>query len=79
MKPKQVNGTTIEKNNNEVLKYIVAIGTSTGGPRALQSVIPMFPAKIPAALLVVQHMPPGFTRLLAERLNNMSQVTVKEA
>ncbi|GAB6088216.1 protein-glutamate methylesterase/protein-glutamine glutaminase [Alkaliphilus crotonatoxidans] len=58
---------------------IVAIGTSTGGPRALQSVIPLIPGDTQAAFLVVQHMPPGFTKSLADRLNNISTITVKEA
>ncbi|TAH63180.1 MAG: chemotaxis response regulator protein-glutamate methylesterase [Gottschalkiaceae bacterium] len=58
---------------------IIAIGTSTGGPRALQSVIPQLPADINASILVVQHMPEGFTRSLAARLNSMSNINVKEA
>jgi two-component system chemotaxis response regulator CheB len=69
--------TEFTKSSN--LKNIVAIGTSTGGPKALQSVIPLIPGDAPAAYLVVQHMPPGFTKSLAERLNSMSEVTVKEA
>ncbi len=58
---------------------IIVIGSSTGGPRALYQVIPALPAQIPAAILVIQHMPPNFTRTLAERLNQVSQIEVKEA
>jgi two-component system chemotaxis response regulator CheB len=61
------------------LKYIIAIGTSTGGPRALQEVVPFLPANIPAAVLIVQHMPPGFTKSLAQRLDGLSEINVKEA
>lgn len=68
-----------EIKKSSTIKKIVAIGTSTGGPKALQEVIPLIPGDIPAAFLVVQHMPPGFTRSLAARLNGMSEVTVKEA
>lgn len=58
---------------------LVALGTSTGGPRALQHVIPKLPGDMPCGMVVVQHMPAGFTKSLSERLNGMSQVTVKEA
>ncbi len=58
---------------------IIAIGTSTGGPRALQAIIPYLPKDINASILVVQHMPPGFTKSLSKRLNSMSNVNVKEA
>ncbi|HEY8491243.1 MAG TPA: chemotaxis response regulator protein-glutamate methylesterase [Dehalococcoidia bacterium] len=61
------------------LEKVVVIGCSTGGPRALQQVIPALPADIPAAILIVQHMPAGFTHSLAERLNEQSEVQVKEA
>ncbi len=60
-------------------KKIIAIGTSTGGPRALQDVIPFIPGSIDASILIVQHMPPGFTKSLADRLDGMSQIKVKEA
>lgn len=60
------------------LKTIVAIGTSTGGPRALQEVVTSIPGDIPAALMIVQHMPPGFTKSLADRLNSLSELNVKE-
>jgi len=58
---------------------IVAIGTSTGGPNALSQVLPQLPADLPAVVAVVQHMPPTFTRFLAERLNGICQMPVSEA
>ncbi|MCG1028720.1 chemotaxis response regulator protein-glutamate methylesterase [Virgibacillus halodenitrificans] len=61
------------------LKTIVAIGTSTGGPRALQHVLTKLPGNLPASILIVQHMPAGFTKSLAERLNSLCAIHVKEA
>ncbi len=58
---------------------ILAIGTSTGGPNALVEVVPKLPRDLPVPVVVVQHMPPLFTRLLAERLNSRSQLAVHEA
>jgi two-component system, chemotaxis family, protein-glutamate methylesterase/glutaminase len=58
---------------------VVVIGTSTGGPPALQTLIPRMPIDLPCAILVVQHMPAGFTRSLAERLDSRSLLPVREA
>ena len=60
-------------------KKIVAIGTSTGGPQALQAVITRLPANLPCGVVIVQHMPAGFTKSLAERLDSISAISVKEA
>ncbi len=60
-------------------KKIVAIASSTGGPKALQALIPLLPANLNAPVLIVQHMPEGFTKALADRLDMLSEVTVKEA
>lgn len=58
---------------------IVAIGTSTGGPRALHEVLSAIPASFPAPILIVQHMPPKFTHSLAQRLDSCSAIEVREA
>lgn len=58
---------------------IIALACSTGGPKALQSVVPLLPANLPYPMLIVQHMPAGFTKSLADRLNDVSKVKVREA
>jgi two-component system chemotaxis response regulator CheB len=58
---------------------IVAIGASTGGPRAVQEVLANLPTGLPVAFLVVQHMPEAFTGPYAERLNQISHLSIKEA
>lgn len=68
--PSAVAGSTVR---------VVAIGTSTGGPNALIEVIPQMPALFPVPIVITQHMPPMFTRLLADRLSAMSRLPVREA
>lgn len=58
---------------------IVAIGCSTGGPNALIEIIPKLPADFPLPIVITQHMPPMFTKFLADRLSAMSKISVREA
>ena len=58
---------------------IVVIGISTGGPQALKLLVPRFPADLSVAVVVVLHMPVGYTQLYAEKLNEVSAVHVREA
>jgi len=57
----------------------VAIGASTGGPAALRQVLAALPGDLPAGIVIVQHMPPGFTGPLAQRLNELAALEVREA
>lgn len=75
-RPKHITTANIE--NNLSFEYLITIGTSTGGPRALQDVIPLIPKNINASIVVVQHMPPKFTKSLADRLNSLSEIDVFE-
>lgn len=59
-------------------KKVVALACSTGGPKSLQQVIPMLPKNLDAGVVLVQHMPAGFTASLAARLNEISDINVKE-
>jgi two-component system chemotaxis response regulator CheB len=86
-KPIHAHTTTVQPSRPgaQILKsaklrpQVVAIGVSTGGPTALGKIMPEFPAEFPLPILIVQHMPPLFTRLLAERLNAICQLPVREA
>ena len=71
-----VKGTYSSVVNERV--DIIAIGVSTGGPNALADLIPVLPKNLPVPIVIVQHMPPFFTKLLAERLNSKSNIEVFE-
>jgi len=73
-----IQAHTIHPGQERQVK-VVAIGTSTGGPAALQQLLVPFPKNFPVGMVIVQHMPPGFTRPLAQRLNAICQLNVKEA
>lgn len=80
IEPKEENTVkTVDSKWNPASSKLIVLGTSTGGPRALQHVITKLPASINAPILIVQHMPAGFTQSLANRLNSLSEITVKEA
>lgn len=64
---------------NRAGKKIVAVASSTGGPKALQALIPLLPSNLNAPVMIVQHMPAGFTEALARRLDALSPLNVKEA
>lgn len=76
---KVVKNKEISHKASKKDKTFVIIGTSTGGPRALQEVLTQLPARIGAPILIVQHMPKGFTKSLAERLDRLCGIHVKEA
>ncbi len=79
--PKDVkfNKKVVPKRDKKSLKKLVTIISSTGGPKALHQVVPKIPGNIDAPILLVQHMPKGFTQSLAARLDEISEVKVKEA
>jgi len=68
-----------DQNTSSISPAIVAVGTSTGGPKALQEILPLFPRDLSVPLLIVQHMPLGFTAPFAQRLNSLCSLTVREA
>jgi two-component system chemotaxis response regulator CheB len=76
---KSASAVSLPKPASDQQVDIVAIGISTGGPNALAEIMPQFPANFPAPIVVVQHMPPVFTRLFAERLSAKTVLKVVEA
>ncbi len=79
-----VMGNLSSKVSNEIegesssFQHLVAVGCSTGGPRALKELLERIPGEIPAPVVIVQHMPPKFTKSLAQRLNTFSSLEVVE-
>lgn len=73
-------GATVEVKSLPPMKYnALAMGISTGGPISLQKIVPVLSTNISVPVFIVQHMPPKFTASLAQRLNSMSSLEVKEA
>ncbi|MDH5762420.1 MAG: chemotaxis response regulator protein-glutamate methylesterase [Nitrospinota bacterium] len=83
-KPKPIASPPEASKVNKAIKQhhrvdVVTIGVSTGGPNALAELLPSFPKNFPVPIVIVQHMPPNFTKLLADRLDSKANLTVKEA
>jgi two-component system chemotaxis response regulator CheB len=67
------------RNINSSTPSIIAVGSSTGGPKALHEILPLLPGDLTVPILIVQHMPPGFTAPFAHRLNTLCAMRVREA
>jgi two-component system chemotaxis response regulator CheB len=76
--PLQINTSSIQHSLDESTDRVIAIGSSTGGTEALARILPSFPPATPG-IVIVQHMPADFTKSLADRLNRLSMMNVKEA
>lgn len=78
-KPQSKEPSSARSEVSGVSDLVVVIGCSTGGPKALEEVFMQLPQDLPAGIIVVQHMPKNFTKSLADRLNSLARVNVKEA
>lgn len=78
-KPKTVERPSIIRRGSITGNGVVVIGVSTGGPRTLEDILPLFPADFPYPVLVAQHMPSSFTLPFANRMNDLCELTVVEA
>jgi len=76
--PNTSSSTSLKRSSGKKYK-LVAIGTSTGGPVALQKILTQLPADFPLPIIMIQHMPAAFTEAFANRLNTLCQISVKEA
>lgn len=77
--PEQVAAAPRVRVAPNIIPAVVSIGTSTGGPKALQEILPKLPPDLPVGVLIVQHMPVGFTGPFARRLSNLCRIKVREA
>ncbi|MFV0464739.1 MAG: chemotaxis-specific protein-glutamate methyltransferase CheB [Lachnospiraceae bacterium] len=77
--PRRVKTRTVSKSFPKNGVKLVALACSTGGPKALAEMIPMLPGNLNAPIVLVQHMPAGFTKSMADRLDEKSKIRVKEA
>lgn len=75
VKPSPASSAPVRLNDIQ----LVVIGTSTGGPAALQTIFKALPASLRVPIVIIQHMPASFTKAFAERLNNLSALSIKEA
>ncbi|HEX4488210.1 MAG TPA: chemotaxis response regulator protein-glutamate methylesterase [Terriglobales bacterium] len=74
-----LKSSVVKSEHGVAASRVVAIGISTGGPQALQYLLPQLPADFPSSILIVQHMPEGFTDMFARRLDEICAIKVKEA
>jgi two-component system chemotaxis response regulator CheB len=77
--PEQSNRPSKQVSNYQKTSPVILIGSSTGGPGALNEIVPALAHNFPSPVLIVQHLPDGFTRSFSERLNSISPLNVKEA